>query len=95
MLPLFASIDEARVQEAVDDPLVTGRPTLHYRLPNSEVDDEAFTLRSIWQDWLEVERLAADLERLRAMGEAYASWLTRIRLPFDDGWAHETTRWLR
>ena len=94
LLPLFSSIDSVRVRQAVDDPLVSGRPALHYRLPNSEVDDEAFTLRALWLDWLEIERLAADADRLRAMGEAYASWLTRIRLPFDDGWARETTRWL-
>ena len=94
MLPLFAHLDEARLRASVDDPLVKGRPTLHYRLPNSEVDDASFSLRELWTDWLQVERLAADPERLRRMGDAYARWLMRIRLPFDDGWARETDRWL-
>lgn len=94
MLPLFLHLDEPRVRRVIDDPLVKGRPTLHYRLPNSEVDDVAFSLREIWTDWLEVERLAADADRLREIGDAYARWLTRIRLPFDDGWALETARWL-
>jgi hypothetical protein len=94
MLPLFAHLDEARLRRSVDDPLVKGRPTLHYRLPNSEVDDAAFSLRELWTDWLEVERLAADVDRLARMGDAYARWLMRIRLPFDDGWARETAKWL-
>lgn len=94
MLPLFLHLDEARVRRVVDDPLVRGRPTLHYRLPNSEVDDADFSLREIWADWLEVERLAADAERLREVGDAYAQWLMRLRLPFDEGWAQETPGWL-
>ena len=94
MLPLFAHLDEARLRRFVDDPLVKGRPTLHYRLPNSEVDDPSFSLSGIWGDWLEVEALAADPERLRQLGDAYARWLMRIRLPFDAGWAKETARWL-
>jgi len=94
MLPLFKHLDAERVSAHIDDPLVNARPTLHYRLPNSEVDDADFSLRPIWTDWLEVERLATDPERLARMGDAYARWLSRLRLPFDDGWVEESARWL-
>lgn len=94
LLPLLSHIDADRVFAVVDDPLIKPRPTFHYRLPNCEIDDAEWSLRPIWNDWLEVERLAADSARLARMGDAYAHWLRRMRLPFDDGWAKETTGWL-
>lgn len=94
LLPLLSHIDEARVRRRVKDPLVKARPALHYRLPNCEIDDPEWTLRGLWDDWLEVERLAADPARLARMGDAYAQWLGRLRVPFDDGWAKGTHRWL-
>ncbi|HSG88199.1 MAG TPA: amidoligase family protein [Pseudomonadales bacterium] len=94
MLPLLAHLDAERVFAKLDDPLIKSRPTLHYRLPNCEIDDPDWSLRAIWTDWIEVERLAADSPRLARMGDAYAQWLGRLRVPFDDGWAKETPTWL-
>jgi hypothetical protein len=94
MLPLFMELDADRVRAALDDPLIKARPTLHYRLPNCEIDDPDWTLRSIWSDWLEVERLAADPSRLARMGVAYAEWLDGFHLPFDEGWARASADWL-
>lgn len=94
MLPLFAHLDADRVRARLDDPLIKGRPTLHYRLPNCEIDDPDWSLRPIWNDWLEVERLAYDEDRLMRMSRAYRDWLGRMRMPFDDGWARATADWL-
>jgi hypothetical protein len=94
LLPLLAHLDEDRVRRTVDDPLIKARPALHYRLPNCEIDDPEWSLRPLWDDWLEVERLAADKARLARMGDAYADWLGRLHVPFDDGWAKRTPAWL-
>ncbi len=94
MLPVFAEVDRERVMAVTDDPLIKARPTLHYRLPNCEIDNPGWNLRGIWNDWLEVERLAADPDRLDRMGKAYARWLSRLHVPFDDGWARTTAQWL-
>lgn len=94
MLPLFAEVDRERVLAVVDDPLIKARPTLHYRLPNCEIDRADWTLEQLWDDWLEVERLAADPDRLKRMGAAYRSWLSGLRVPFDDAWARATPDWL-
>ncbi len=37
MLPLFSHIDAKRVKAVIEDGLVNARPTLHYRLPNCEI----------------------------------------------------------
>ena len=94
MLPVFAEVDRDRVLAVVDDPLIKARPTLHYRLPNCEIDDPEWHLEGLWNDWLEVERLASDPERLQAMGKAYVRWLSELRVPFDDGWVKATADWL-
>lgn len=94
MLPVFAEVDAERVRRMVDDPLIKARPALHYRLPNCEIDQPDWRLEPLWNDWLEVERLAADPDRLERMGAAYVRWLGRLRVPFDDGWAKATADWL-
>lgn len=94
MLPAFSEADPERVRAQVDDPLIKARPALHYRLPNCEIDDPGWKLATIWEQWLQVERLAADPERLAAMGEAYRSWLQQFHLPFDEAWIRESERWL-
>ena len=77
LLPLFAFVDEARVRRAVQDPLVKARPTFHYRLPNSEIHRPDWDFAGAWNDWLQVERLAADDARLAACCAAYSAYLER------------------
>lgn len=95
MLPLFSDIDKAKVfAYPVERDLVKSRPTFHYRLPNSQVDDPAWTIASDWNKWIEVERLACDPERLRQMSEDYARvhddtlFFTRAK------WVERTRGWL-
>ncbi len=64
LLPLFAEIDADRVARVVDDERIKARPTYHYRLPNSRLGESDWGILQPWQDWLEVERLAAEPERL-------------------------------
>lgn len=70
-LPLFAEIDEKRVQAAVDDPRVKPRPTFHYRMPNCAIDVEGWSLAESWSRWCAVERLASDTEALKQVGEQF------------------------
>ncbi len=67
LLPLLATFDLEAVRKAVDDPRVWGRPTFHFRLPNSEVSDLSWRISDEWRLWVEVERLAADPARLAAL----------------------------
>lgn len=75
MLPLFSEIDELRVRAVVDDDRVQARPTLHYRLPNCLIDEPNWNLGIAWRDWLQVEYLAHEPERLEAIMAAYAEFL--------------------
>lgn len=75
MLPMFAHIDEDRVRATVDDERVQARPTHHYRLPNCLIDEPNWNLSLAWRDWLQVEYLAHESERLDAICAAYDEFL--------------------
>jgi len=94
MLPLFAHLDEDRVRAVVDDPRIKARPTLHYRLPNCEIDEPGWGIGTLWRDWLEVERLAADAPRLQRLCRAYAQHLAQPVDRFLGDWKAELEPWL-
>ncbi len=60
LLPLLSWIDEEKVRQALPDEKIGKRPTYHYRLPDSRVDEEAWCVCEGWNSWALVERLAAD-----------------------------------
>lgn len=62
MLPLFKEIDKQRVLAAIDDDRINARPTLHYRLPNCEIDDPEWNLDQSLEGWMRVEILAHNSE---------------------------------
>ncbi len=95
MLPLFLHLDEERLRAVVDDPRVKARPTLHYRLPNCEIDRDDWGVHLAWNDWLEVEELACDRDTLQQVCIAYAEWLDQPLQRLFDDWADEVTRWIR
>lgn len=94
MLPLFAHLDEPRVRAAVDDPRIKPRPTLHYRLANSDVDRPDWSLASSWSHWVQVETLACDPGPLADMAARYSEHLARPSPDDPGGWARVCERWL-
>jgi Putative amidoligase enzyme len=94
MLPLFAHLDESRVRAVIDDPRIKARPTLHYRLANCDVDVPGWGIHTAWRHWLEVERLAADPDRLRTIAEAYLEHLGEFKSRAFGDWATTCEQWL-
>ena len=86
MLPLFLFLDEERVRKVTDDPLVKARPTFQYRLPDCEIHKPEWGLYLAWNDWVEVERLAADRARLNGCCAAYRAFLDRPLERWLDAW---------
>ncbi len=61
-LPLFAHINQDLVFEyPVENDLIKPRPTLHYRLPSSLIDDPSWSIAKVWNKWVEIEDLAEEL----------------------------------
>lgn len=96
MLPLFAHLDEPRVRQQLDDPLIKARPAFHYRLPDCEIHRPDWTLALAWNDWLEVEALAADAPRLADCCRSYHEFLADPLDRWFGDWVQQVEdRWLR
>ena len=95
MLPLFRHLDEQRVTRAIDDSRIKARPTFHYRLPDCRIDQPGWGVRDAWEDWLQVERLAAQPQRLAACRRACLEHLDGGLMRLLDDWpAQVEQQWL-
>jgi len=94
MLPLFAYLDTAKVKSATGSQKLNIRPTLHYRLPNSDIDNPQWGIHHCWNNWLQVESLANEPYRLYQVCEAYRLnhelFSTEILTP----WKDKVQQWL-
>lgn len=94
MLPMFAHIDEQRVTAVVDDPLIKPRPAFHYRLSNSCVDEDGWSIASPWNRWMQIERLASDPDALSSLSIAFARDRERMLRTVDKRWVDEVRKWI-
>lgn len=89
LLPAFAWIDEERVRAALPEEKISRRPTLHYRLPNCQIDEPGWSIVGEWNTWMRVEDLAADAEalaarcaeRARELESPVRHWIERNLMP--------------
>jgi hypothetical protein len=71
LLPILLHLDGARVRARLPHEKIGGRPVLHYRLPRAHVGEPGWGIATDWNRWVAVERLAADPNRLDALGREY------------------------
>ena len=82
LLPLFTFLAPQKVRATVDDPRLKARPALHYRLPDSRIDDPGWGIVTEWNRWARsVEALADDSRRLTAMSQDYLRYLENAWFP--------------
>jgi hypothetical protein len=90
MLPLFSHLDRDRVMQVVSDKNTSPRPTFHYRLPTSRVDEPGWSVVLEWNRWVAVERLAADPDALAGAMQAHADFRAGRLI---GEWAEISRRW--
>ena len=95
MLPLFAFIDEEKVNKAVKDSKVNQRPTFHYRLPDCLIENTNWSFATSWNIWYLVEALAADTEALDFLSGRFKEMsLPLIGVKRND-WVKEVNQWIK
>lgn len=94
LLPLFAHLDPERIDAApVEHELIKPRPAFHYRLPNCEIDDPDWSLARPFNGWVEVERLAANPERLERLSREYLERPGQALGRWADDWSQRLRDW--
>lgn len=86
MMPIWAIDQGDEVQKVLKDEKNAPRPTFHYRLPNSHVDDPNWQMQHELDYWMQVERLANDADWLQKLGRLYVLQVERTLTPFKKNW---------
>ena len=93
MLPILAFIDEKHVRKILGDEKIKPRPTFHYRLSNSMIDQENWSIWDEWDRWLLVEELANDKDSLNKLRDEYYKYLDEfIHL---NNWHERISKWVK
>ena len=93
LMPLFAWLQPERVRKAVDDDRIKPRPTLHYRLPDCDLDHDSWQFAGVWNDWVALEELASDPIRLQSFRARYREKQGWSLENLAHDWVRECQRW--
>jgi hypothetical protein len=94
MYPLFAFLRKDKVDTYSDIGKVNARPTFHYRLPNSLINQESWSLATEWNAWVLIEELAHNEKKLKEMSQDYMVLRRNTLIGFDNKWTKKTEKWL-
>jgi hypothetical protein len=87
LLPLFKHAEPELFESLFDiHDKTSARPTFHFRLPDSRIDEPDWSLLQPWQLWRQVELVAAHADLLDALCDA---WKTH-----DSAWLELKSAWV-
>lgn len=95
LLPLFAHLDRSLLDRYVDDPRIKSRPTLHYRLPDCDIDNPRWHFSSVWNDWVVVEQLANHADDLAEIRNLFRNSRKISLRNLTHSWLDTSETWLR
>lgn len=95
LLPLFAWLDKPLLDQYVNDPRIKSRPTLHYRLPDCDIDNPDWHFSSVWNDWVVVEQLANHAEDLAQLRALYRESRKISLRNLTRSWQETSAQWLQ
>jgi len=96
LLPILAfNVPGLLDRPELDGQKVRARPTFHYRLPNSGIDEPGWSIADEWGRWVLVERLAADTELSERFAREYLGWESTLIGYLGDRWVkHVAEEWV-
>lgn len=87
MMPIFGMLNDELIAPVMEGEKNDPRPTFHYRLPNSRIDDPDWRFEDEWNHWLVVERLVTDDEMLEKLSRLYLLRRDQTVISFRKEWA--------
>lgn len=95
MMPLFAHLDKELLARYVKDPRIKSRPTLHYRLPDCDIDNPLWHFSTVWNDWVMLEQLVANTSDLADLTRVFRESRKLSLRNLTRSWVETTNQWLR
>lgn len=94
LYPVFAFFDKEKVNGFPDVGKVNPRPTFHYRIPNSLIDEPDWSLANSWNSWVEIEKLASDPVSLKLLCKEYLELRDNTIIGFKSKWKKRLQIWM-
>ncbi|MCL7945043.1 amidoligase family protein [Marinobacter sp. ATCH36] len=95
LLPLFAHLNSDLLARYVKDERIKSRPTLHYRLPDCDIDNPHWHFSTVWNDWVVLEQLAANAADLAALVTEFRNSRKLSFHNLTHSWVDTSDQWLR
>ena len=93
LLPLLVYIDDS-LRKHLPPQKLSARPAFHYRLPNSRIDEDEWSVAFEFNQWSLVERVASDKEKLRDLIDEYFDFMQSPFWLFKELWVERVEKWL-
>ncbi len=94
LYPVLAFINKSVVDSFEDLGKVSARPTLHYRVPNSLIDEPNWSLAKEWNLWVNVEVLANAPEDIERLSMTYLTLKDETTIRFKKKWIELVNQWI-
>lgn len=94
LLPLFSYLDDELLRKHVEDRRIKSRPTLHYRLPDCDIDNPEWHFSTVWNDWVVLEQLVANAADLKELAGLYRESRKLSFHNLTSSWTNNCHRWL-
>ncbi|MDX1733649.1 MAG: amidoligase family protein [Halioglobus sp.] len=94
LLPVLCDLDSEWVLQVINEEereLVKGRPAFHYRLPDCRLNAPGWTPAEPWNEWVYVEKLAADEALLQELVGAWQENNATFSIAPKTNWALHLT----
>jgi hypothetical protein len=96
LLPLLAFLNEKKVKDALPNEKINKRPTYHYRLPDSKIDETSWCCCEGWNSWVLVELLANDNKNFEKLAiRALDFYNNPINLLYKDEFIKDLKEWVK
>lgn len=95
MMPLWAHLRPDALRRIPRDARIKARPTLHYRLPDCDIDNPDWHFSRVWNDWLAVEAMVANPSLLEAFIKTFRQQQKFSLDNLGRDWVKECDSWVR
>lgn len=88
LMPVFGMLNPELIQAAMEGKKNDPRPTFHYRLPNSHIDNSQWRFEQEWNRWLAIEKLVQNKEMVNKLSRLYLLRQNETMISFNKEWAN-------